>query len=270
MQTLQVIDTLTDEVLTEMLELISLDYDNNFYESLADILYDDLLMEALTPQEIRNQQRQQRVRTAALRAANSPTSRSTKRYNTQQTTNQITQSMKGKYDRRPWYRKAFSGLKNWVKGKLNSDNGSSAETSNEPVAYVRSRTSSKPVTGNITQSTVSNTSQTNNTPPVKIKSKNQDLATKIRNDRQKTRQKQLTTFNKFREKSQAAKFKQMPKPLSPSALANKTSSNSNSSQTSNNTSAPSYPLGALSGNNATQTRSRVRPPSLSSTMRPEE
>jgi hypothetical protein len=271
MQTLQYIDTLTDEVLTEMLELISLDYNTNFYECLSEVIYTDLLTEALTPEEIRNQQREKRIRTAALRAAKTPTSRSTQRYNRQQSDTQVNQTMKGKYDRRPWYKRAFNGLKNWVKGKLTPNNQSSDETSNEPVTYVR-RTSNS--SDSNTRRTTNNTTQTNNnqnssdTTPVKITSSKQPLANKLRNERLKTRENKLKTFNKFKQNAQAAKFKQMPKPLSPSALANKTSSNTNinTTQSSSDTPAPRYPLGV----NVSRPRPKIPRSSLATSMRPEE
>ena len=269
MQNLNFIDTLTDEVLAEMLELISLDYNTNFYECLSEVIYTDLLTEALTPQEIRNQQREKRIRTAALRSANTPTSRSTQRYNRQQSDTQVNQTMKGKYDRRPWYKRAFNGLKNWVKGKLTPSNQSSDETSNEPITYVRRSSSSsdsnnRRTTNNTTQT--NNQQNTSNTTPVKITSSNQPAANKLRNERLKTRENKLKTFNKFKQNAQAAKFKQMPKPLSPSALANKTSSNTNTAQSSSGTSAPRYPLGV----NISRPRPRIPRSSLATSMRPEE
>lgn len=238
MQNLSFIDTLTNEVLTEMLELISLEYDN-FDELFEELLSEELILsEAIDSVQIKKEQRE---RTQRLRSAAKKGMRLRARQQTAQATERVNKGIKGKYDRRPWYKKAFSKLKKWVgkgvqalKDKTkpkNKEGDTEVVYTTAPVANIRTTTSN----------TTTSTSKPQE-PPKPPKTDTQKRAETLRNKRQTTETKKQNNFNSFRKKAQEAKFKRMARPLSPAAVIAKKNPPAQSTSTTQPTTKKPSPL----------------------------
>lgn len=211
MQNLDFIDTLTDEVLTEMLELISLDY-NNFNVLFEEVLCGELmLIESIDSVQIKKEQRE---RTDRLRAAAKKGTRLRAKQQTTQSTERVNSGVKGKYDRRPWYKKAFNKLKKWV-GKgvealkdRNEDEDDTETVYNAPTANARKTHNTTTPTKSVTE-------------PPKQKTDTHKRAETLRAKRQADKTKKQSNFKSFRKKAQESRFKRMASPLSPAALIKK-------------------------------------------------
>lgn len=221
---LEFIDTIPTDVLEEMLEDISLDYSSRdyFYESLDDFLsYEILNEERKDP----SAERKKRIQAAVNKNATAEKRRRDK-FQRKQTTAKINQGLKGKYDRRPWYQKAFNKLKKWASKGIESLNKKKGDD-NADVVYVtapastRSRsvtTSNRATPATPTQQRPNNQQQPE---PPKPKTETQIRAGKLRAERKATENKKKITYNKFKERAQQSKFKKVPKP-SPASILNRT------------------------------------------------
>lgn len=221
---LEFIDTIPTNVLEEMLDDISLDYSSRdyFYESLDEFLsYEILNEERKDP----SAERKKRIQAAANKNATAEKRRRDK-FQRKQTTAKINQGVKGKYDRRPWYQKAFGKLKKWVGKGIESLN-KKKEDDNADVVYVTAPTStrSRSVTTSNRATPATPTQQRPNNQqqpePPKPKTETQIRAGKLRAERKATENKKKITYNKFKEKAQEARFKKVPKP-SPASVLNRT------------------------------------------------
>lgn len=222
MQNLSFIDTLTDEVLTEMLGLISLEY-YNFDELFEELLSEDLILsEAIDSAQIKKDQRE---RTERLRAAAKKGTRLRSKQQTAQAAEKVNKGIKGKYDRRPWYKKAFSKLKKWVGKGVQALKDRNKEDDSE-VVYTTAPSTSTRRTTNTTTTTV--TPKPQEAP--KPKTETQKRAETLRAKRQATETKKQNNFKSFRKKAQESRFKRMARPLSPAALAKKNTASSQPQQ----------------------------------------
>jgi hypothetical protein len=228
MQNLSFIDTLTDEVLTEMLELISLEYDN-FHELFEELLSEELILsEVVDSAQIRKEQRE---RTERLRAAAKKGTRLRSRQQTAQAAEKVNKGIQGKYDRRPWYKKAFGKLKKWVGKGVQALKDRSKEDDSEVVYTTAPSTSARRTSNTTTTTTTPNPQET-----PKPKTETQKRAETLRAKRQATETKKQNNFKNFRKKAQESRFKRMARPMSPAALAKK-----NTTPTQPQQSAPSQP-----------------------------
>lgn len=209
---LEFIDTLSIEVLEEMLQDISSEYSSRdyFFESLDEFLSFELLTEAVDPIERR---RAQKLRDATLRASAKKNVRLRQRFERKKSNEAINKGIKGKWDRRPWYKKAFSKLKKWVKKGLESKNKESDSESDHEVVYVTRRSSAPSTTRRSSTSERTNQPSSTTEQP-KPKSDLQKRAEQLRSQRKASESKKKLTFKSFRKKAQEAKFKAMPKPPS--------------------------------------------------------
>lgn len=216
---LEFIDTIPNEVLEEMLIDISSDYLSRdyFFESLDEFLSYELLTEAVNPVERR---RAQKLRDAAIKAAAKKNTRLKARFERKKSNEAINKGIKGKWDRRPWYRKAFSKLKKWVKKGLESKNKEDDSESDHEVVYVTRRAAPSRSQRVVTSSETSRQPSTTSNQPEQSKPKSdlQKRAEEIRSQRKASEAKKKLSFKSFRKKSQEAKFKAMPKPKAPSEL----------------------------------------------------
>lgn len=284
--TLEFIDTIPTDVLEEMLEDISLDYPSreDFYESLNEFLSYRILNESASSVAA---ERQRRLQAAANKNATAEKRRRDK-FKRKQTTQKITQGVKGKYDRRPWYKKAFNKLKKWASKGIESLNKKKEDDTTEVVyttAPATRATSNRATTTASTNRAVTTsnrpaaTQQPTPEPP-KPKTETQIRAGKLRAVRKATENKKKITYNKFKEKSQAAKFKRMPKPAPSQVLSRTTtqptptpSSEPRHPDATGNTAPPAaVRRGNPASPEATRERNRRRPtapnPPSTTSMRP--
>lgn len=271
---LEFIDTLPTEVIEEMLEDISLEYSSreDFYESLDEFLsYQILNEDKASP----SAERQKRIQAAAAKNATAEKRRRDK-FQRKQSTERINQGIKGKYDRRPWYKKAFNKLKKWAKKGIESLKNK--EDNDTEVVYTSSAPSSRTRTVTTSNSPSAAKNQPAPTPP-KPKTETQIRANKLRAERKTAENKKKISYSKFKEKTKAAKFKKMPKPSAPSQLGKAATSIPTPSTepkhpdaTGNAAPPVSVRRGNPSSPEATRNRNRRRPtapnPPTSSAMRP--
>lgn len=210
-----IIDFLSDDVLAEMLEHLSFEYKNQnyFYESLNVFLSSELLLEDVA----RDAREKERIK--RLQSASSRRDRAWQRQERKLNNAGITAAMKGKYDRRPLYKRALGRLGRWIKKGIDSINHKiDTYGDQDNTTHTTSRTSSSSRDNNSTQQTP------------KSQSKLQFTANKIRSEQEKEKNKKKTTFTKFKQKAQEAKFRAMPKPLKPNLGSGRGSGASSSSQ----------------------------------------
>lgn len=272
---LDFIDTISTEVLEEMLIDISSDYSSRdfFFESLDEFLSYELLTEAVNPVERR---RAQKLRDAAIKAAAKKNTRLKARFERKKSNEAINKGIKGKWDRRPWYKKAFSKLKKWVKKGLESKNKESDSESDQEVVYVTrraapSRTQRVVSSSETTRQPSSERRSTPSNQPEQPKPKSdlQKRAEEIRSQRKATEAKKKLSFKAFRKKSQEAKFKAMPKPKAPSELLKPKENPEPGHPDASGSSAP--PASVRRGHPASPEAVRRRPnPPAAATMRPRQ
>ena len=261
---LDFIDTISTEVLEEMLIDISSDYSSRdfFFESLDEFLSYELLTEAVNPVERR---RAQKLRDAAIKAAAKKNTRLKARFERKKSNEAINKGIKGKWDRRPWYRKAFSKLKKWVKKGLESKDKEEDSDSDREVVYVTRRTSAP----SRTRTVLTSTERTPAPEQPKPKSDLQKRAEQLRSQRKASEAKKKLSFKSFRKKSQEAKFKAMPKPKAPSELLKPKENPEPGHPDAAGSSAP--PASVRRGHPASPEAVRRRPnPPAAATMRPRQ
>jgi hypothetical protein len=284
--TLEFIDTIPTDVLEEMLEDISLGYPSreDFYESLNEFLSYQILTESAASVSA---ERQRRLQAAANKNATAEKRRRDK-FQRKQTTQKITQGVKGKYDRRPWYKKAFNKLGKWVnkgieslKNKKNKEDDTTTEVVYTTAPSTRSTSNRAVTTSNRTGATTSTNAQQQTPEQPKPKTETQIRAGKLRAERKATENKKKITYNKFKEKTKAAKFKRMPKP-DPAQILNRKSTSQSTPTPSTEPRHPDAtgnaapPAAVRRGNpaspEATRERNRRRPtapnPPAATSMRP--
>lgn len=261
---LDFIDTLSNEVLEEMLIDISSDYSSRdcFFESLDEFLSYELLTEAVDPIERR---RAQRLRTATMRAAAKKNERLKGRFERKKSSEAVNKGVQGKWDRRPWYRKAFSKLKKWVKKGLESKDKEEDSDSDREVVYVTRRTSAP----SRTRTASTSTERTPAPEQPKPKSDLQKRAEQLRSERKASEAKKRLSFKTFRKKSQEAKFKAMPKPKAPSELLKPKENPDPGHPDAAGSSAPPARVRSRHPASPEAVRRRPNPPSLA-TMRPRQ
>lgn len=224
---LEFIDTIPTDVLEEMLEYISLEYSSRdyFYESLDEFLSFQLLNEDRNDPSA---ERKRRIQAAANKNATAEKRRRDK-FQRKQTTERITQGVKGKYDRRPWYKKAFSKLKKWAVKGIEAFNKNKDDA--EVVYTTTPATRSGSVTTSNRTSSASSTQQGASDPSTlpKPKTETQIRAGRLRAERRAAENKKKITYSKFKEKAKQSRFKKVPKPASPASVLSRTNKTDTSS-----------------------------------------